>query len=166
MPHQDGIYIEEQELPGIGMRDDFMTGKGRRVGVITHRDGHRDLLVYKKGDPDSVSETVSLTEGEADILAEYLGTRRVVQRLSRVTDAIDSLDSVKITVEHGSPVAGKTLGEAKVRTLTGASIVAIWRNKEVTASPKIDFKLEVGDRLIVIGTQDSIVAARAIVNGR
>ena len=166
MPHQDGIYIEEQELPGIGMRDDFMTSKGRRVGVIIHRDGHRDLLVYKKGDPDSVSETVSLTEGEADILAEYLGTRRVIQRLSRVTEAIDSLETEKIIVEDGAPLAGVTLGEAKIRARSGASIVAIWRDKEITASPMPDFRVMAGDRLIVIGSQDSLAAARAMVNGQ
>lgn len=165
VPHRDAIHIEEEELPGIGMRDDFLTGKGRRVGVITYRDGHRDLLVYKRGDPDSVSETVSLTEGEADILAEYLGTRRVVQRLSRVTESIDSLTSTAIEVDYDAPLEGVTLGEARIREKTGASIVAIWRDKEVTPSPMADFRLEAGDRLVTIGTQESISAARAYING-
>lgn len=165
MPHRDGIRIEEEELPGIGMRDDFMTARGRRVGVLTHRDGHRDLLVYKKGDPDSVSETVSLTESEADILAEYLGTRLVVQRLSRVTDQIEDLDSDRVTVPKGSPVSGMTLGDMNVRRLTGASIVAIWRDKEVEASPMPDFVVKPGDALILIGSQEAIGKAKALVNG-
>ncbi|WP_164996637.1 cation:proton antiporter regulatory subunit [Actinomyces minihominis] len=165
MPHNDGIYIEESELPGIGLRDDFLTSKGLRVGVITHRDGHRDLLVYKKGDPDSVSETISLTEGEADTLAEYLGTRRVVQRLSRLTDAIDDLEAVKVKVNAGDYMANKTLGEGTIRTDTGASIVAVWHNKEVTTSPMPDYVIRPGDILVLVGSEASIAAAREIING-
>ncbi len=165
MPHKDGIHIEEEELPGIGLRDDFLTEKGRRVGVITHRDGHRDLLVYSKGDPDSVAETVSLTEGEADILAEYLGTRRVVQRLSRITEQIEGLQSATLVVKTGDGLVGKPIGEANIRRRTGCSVVAIWRGNEVTASPLPDFVIESGDKLVVVGTEDAIAAARLVVSG-
>lgn len=165
MPHRDAIHIEEEELPGIGMRDDFMTGKGRRVGVISHRDGHRDLLIYKKNDPDCVSETISLTEGEADILAEYLGTRRVVERLSRVTESIDSLRSEKMTVRRGDPIDGLTIAEADVRPQTGAAIMAVWRGGEVTASPLPDFRVQNGDNLVVIGTDEALAVARKLING-
>lgn len=165
MPHRDAIHIEEEELPGIGMRDDFMTSKGRRVGVITYRDEHRDLLVYKKGDPDSVSETVSLTEGEADILAEYLGTRRLVQRLSRITERIDALDATAIEVDYDAPMDGERLGHAHIGERTGVSIVAVWRNKEVIPSPTADFEVRAGDKLVTVGTQEAITAARILING-
>ena len=165
MPHRDAIHIEEEELPGIGMRDDFMTSKGRRVGVITYRDEHRDLLVYKKGDPDSVSETVSLTEGEADILAEYLGTRRLVQRLSRITERIDALDAIAIEVDYDGPMDGERLGHAHIGERTGVSVVAVWRNKEVIPSPTADFEVRAGDKLVTVGTQEAISAARILING-
>ncbi len=165
MPHRDAIRIEEEELPGIGMRDDFVTENGRRVGVITYRDGHRDLLIYAAGDTDAVSETVSLTETEADILAEYLGTRRVIERLSHVTDQIDSLDSEKIHVRKGDPMDGLTLEEVNVKGNTGASIVAVWRDNNVTASPKAGFRVLGGDTLVVIGTEDSLQAAKRLING-
>src|SRR5690348_17050921 len=58
------IRVEEAELPGIGVRHDFLTHKGRRVGVIAHRSGTRDLLVYDSRDPDSCSETLALTHEE------------------------------------------------------------------------------------------------------
>ena len=165
MPHRDGIHIEEEELPGVGMRDDFLTQKGRRVGVITRRNGERELLIYARRDPDSVSETVNLTESEADILAEYLGTRKVIQRLSRVVDAVDDLDATKIVVGAGSPAAGKTLEESNIKQDTGASVVAVWRHGEVIASPTLDFRIQRGDTLIVIGTSEALAAARALVNG-
>ncbi len=165
MPHRDGIHIEEEELPGIGLRDDFLTEKGRRVGVITFRDGHRELLVYKKGDPDSVSETVTLTESEADILAEYLGTRLVVQRLSRITDQVARLGSEAVEVRRGDYIEGMTLAQANVRGNTGVPIVAVWRGDEVTPSPEPDFRVHVGDQLVVVGTDEAIEAARAYIAG-
>lgn len=165
MPHRDGIHIEEEELPGVGMRDDFLTEEGRRVGVITRRNGQRELLIYAKRDPDSVSETVRLSEAEADILAEYLGTRKVIQRLSRVTDAVKALNAEKVVVGAGSDVAGRTLEESRVRYRTGASIVAIWRNGEVSASPEPDFLVRAGDTLILIGTTDTLTAARTLISG-
>lgn len=90
MPQNRPIEISEEALPGIGVRDDFLTEKNRRVGVIAYRDGRRDLLIYAKGDPDSRSETVSLTEAEADTLAEFLGTRRVIERLASISEQVDS----------------------------------------------------------------------------
>ncbi|MES9567041.1 potassium transporter TrkA, partial [Rhodococcus qingshengii] len=32
--------MEVTPLPGIGTRKDFVLSSGRRVGVVTHRDGH------------------------------------------------------------------------------------------------------------------------------
>ncbi len=165
MPHRDGMYIDEEELPGIGMRNDFLTSSGRRVGVISHRAGHRDLLVYKDGDPDSVSESIRLSEGEADVLAEYLATRRVIQRLSHITEQIDGLDTEKMKIEPGSPLAGVQLGDADIRRKTGASVVAIWRNQLVDVSPMPDFELMPGDVLVVIGSEEALGKTRRIVNG-
>ena len=41
-----GIEVEEVALPGIGLRHDFQTRHGRRVGVVSHLTGKRELLVY------------------------------------------------------------------------------------------------------------------------
>ena len=109
--HRDGMQIDEQDLPGVGIRNDFLTARNRRVGVITRRDGRRDLLIYKKHDPDSVSETVCLTEGEADVLAEYLGTRRVIHRLSHITDQIDGLESGKVSIPQDRRISRRDLAE-------------------------------------------------------
>ncbi len=46
------MEIEETKLPGIGLRHDFVTHAGRRLGVVSHRDGERDLVVYDPADPD------------------------------------------------------------------------------------------------------------------
>ena len=44
--------IDETELPGIGVRREFTTRGGMRLGVIATRTGSRDLLLYDRDDPD------------------------------------------------------------------------------------------------------------------
>jgi hypothetical protein len=44
--------IDETRLPGIGLRHDFVTATGARIGVVTYRDGRRELVVYAQSDPD------------------------------------------------------------------------------------------------------------------
>ncbi len=165
MPQNRPIEISEEALPGIGVRDDFLTEKNRRVGVISYRDGRRDLLIYAKGDPDSCSETVSLTEAEADTLAEFLGTRRVIERLASISEQVDSLKTVNIPILPGTPFIGLTLGDAQIRNRTSASVVAVWRRGQIVASPHQDFQLKMGDELITIGTEESLLAATALLNG-
>ena len=45
--------VNETPLPGLGVRYDFVTSAGNRIGVVHHRTGRRDLLVYERGDPDT-----------------------------------------------------------------------------------------------------------------
>ena len=44
----DDVDVIETKLPGIGVRHDFLTDGGRRVGVVSHRNGSRDLVVFSK----------------------------------------------------------------------------------------------------------------------
>jgi TrkA domain protein len=45
--------VQETQLPGVGIRYDFVTKEGDRVGVLVHRSGRRELLLYQRDDPDS-----------------------------------------------------------------------------------------------------------------
>ena len=38
--------VNEVELPGIGVRYEFVTEGGARVGVVHHRTGERELVLY------------------------------------------------------------------------------------------------------------------------
>lgn len=166
MIHDDeSIEVSEAPLPGIGLRDDFLTASGRRVGVISHRNGRRDLLVYDPEDPDACSQTISLSAAEADTLAEFLGTRRVIERLSVLSEQVESLLTKKFDIVHGSQYDGATLGSTQVRSRTGASIVAVLREGAALASPAPDFQMLGGDQIIVVGTAEALDTVQSILNG-
>ncbi|MGB9376630.1 MAG: cation:proton antiporter regulatory subunit [Mycobacteriales bacterium] len=158
------IQVEQTALPGIGVRHEFMTKRGRRVGVMEHRSGRRDLLLYDVEDPDSCSETVALTSEEADALAEFLGVLRIRERLAQLSAHVPYLVTEEILVPHDSPYAGKTLGATGARSRTGASIVAILRDDEAIPSPAPDSQLRGGDKLIVIGTHEGVAGVAGILN--
>jgi TrkA domain protein len=159
------IRVDEVALPGIGVRHDFLTHKGQRVGVISHRSGRRDLLVYDARDVDSCSETVPLTTDEADVLAELLGAPRIVERLSALHEQVAGLLSEQLPIAAESPYAGRTLGDTQARTRTGASVVAVLRRGEVFPSPTPDFTFEVGDGVVVVGTREGVEAVAQILAG-
>jgi TrkA domain protein len=131
--------IQETTLPGVGLRHDFTTRAGRQLGVVTHRTGRRDLLVYDRGDPDACQEVVQLTDEEADTLAE-------------LTQRIEGLAIDWLPIRHGSPYAAKAIADTQARSRTGVSIVAIVRGDGAIPAPAPDARLEPGDTLVVVGT--------------
>jgi TrkA domain protein len=157
------LEINETKLPGIGLRHDFVTEDGRRVGVVSRKSGRRDLVVFGKDDPDACSLSVSLTGPEADALAEFLGSRRIVERLATLSEQVAALVTGKVRIAHGSRYDGLTLGATKARTRTGASVVALIRDGEAIASPGPEAGLRGGDVLVVVGTSEALEALREIV---
>lgn len=160
----ENVEITETRLPGIGMRHDFLTEGGRRVGVVSHRNGHRDLLVFSKDDPDSCSQVLQMTPTEADALAQFLGRGRIVEKLATLSEQISHLATGKVRIAHGSRYDGLTLGATKARTRTGASIVALMRDKEVLPSPGPEAPLHGGDTLVVVGTVEGIESLKELVD--
>ncbi|MGY1619894.1 cation:proton antiporter regulatory subunit [Geodermatophilus sp. SYSU D00691] len=158
------MEIEETRLPGIGLRHDFVTAQGRRIGVLSQRNGARQVAVYDRFDPDACSDAIDLTPDEAEVLAELLGAPRVTERLARLRDQVEALATEGIPIEPGSRYVGATLGDTAIRTRTGASVVAVLRGDEMVASPTPDFRFQADDRLVVVGTQAGVDAVRGLLS--
>jgi TrkA domain protein len=148
--------IQETTLPGVGLRHDFTTRAGRQLGVVTHRTGRRDLLVYDRDDPDACQEVIQLTDDEADALAELLGAARLVEHLAALTQRIEGLVIDWLPIRPGSPYAGKAIADTQTRSRTGVSIVAIVRGDGAIPAPAPDAVLEPGDTLVVVGTAQGV----------
>ncbi|GAA2613434.1 cation:proton antiporter regulatory subunit [Dactylosporangium fulvum] len=144
--------VQRTDLPGIGTSHVVTTARGRRIGIVSHRSGRRDLVIYDKEDPDTSVVSVALAADEANALAEYLGTARIVEQLAEMQRQVAGLVTEQLVITPGSPYAGRALGDTRARTRTGASIVAVVRGSEVIASPRPDFGLHAGDLVVVVGT--------------
>jgi TrkA domain protein len=159
------MEVTEVLLPGVGVCYEFQTASGERVGVVAKRDGEFDFVRYERRDPDAAETLLTLTRDEADMLAEILGAPRIVERFADLTREIPGLASETIELPGGSGYDGKPLGDARIRTLTGASVVAIVRGEDVITSPAPLEVLRSGDALVVIGTRAGIDAVRRILHG-
>lgn len=157
------MEVEETKLPGVGLRHDFVTEGGRRIGVISLKTGSRHLAVYREDDPDTVKVSVELTHDESQLLAELLGAPRVIERLAKLREQVEGITTAGIPLGEGSPYVGRTLGDAAIRSRTGSSIVAVFRHDEVTPSPTPDFRFQSGDKVVVVGTEEGVRAASEIL---
>jgi len=138
------------------MRHDFTVEDGSRIGVVHHRTGRKELFLCSSEDPDSVAMSVNLTEDDSHTLAEALGGSAVVESLSRLQQQVEGLAIDWLAVAPESPYAGRTIGDARIRTRTGVSVVAVIRAEQAFPAPGPEFLVEPSDTLVVVGTPDGI----------
>ncbi|MGW0821635.1 cation:proton antiporter regulatory subunit [Streptomyces sp. NPDC002845] len=153
--------LSSTPLPGIGVRYDMTTKEHRRLSVVAHRDGGRTLSAYRKDDPDACALSVRLTADEAATLIDTLMPTHHTPNLLSTTGL--GLVAERIELSAVSHWNGRVLGDTRMRTETGASIVAVLRRAEAIPSPGPDFRLAGGDTLIVIGTREGVETAAAIL---
>jgi TrkA domain protein len=160
------VRVEKVDLPGIGVRHDVITRAGRRIGVVSYRDGARELAMFAVDDPDASADSVQLTDDEAAALADVLGASLMLGQLAGIRDQAAGLFTEQLLISAGSPYAGEKLGATKARSRTSTSIVAIVRGPDVIPSPTPDTPLEAGDTLIAVGTRPGLDAlARVLTDG-
>lgn len=158
-----GVRVEQVELPGIGVRYDLVTASGRRIGVVAHRSGRRDLVVFDPDDPDSCTEQIELTDIEAEALAEVLGVSLMLERLAGLRDQAAGLFTEHLSLPADSPYVGRQLGDARIRTRTGVSVVAVLRDSGVIASPGPDLIFEPSDLVVAVGTRKGLDAVTRVL---
>jgi TrkA domain protein len=157
------VNVEVTPLPGIGTRQDFESRAGRRIGVITYRDGRLELIVSREDDPDACTASIPLTTDEAGALANLLGAPQLVAQLRKENDGLPGVHTKQLQLSHGSPYDGRTLGDTALRTRTAVSVVAVVRAGTVHPSPRPDFVLGGGDALITVGTSEGLTKATNVL---
>ena len=160
-----GVRIEKTELPGIGVRHDVLTSAGRRISVVSHRDGERDLSLYDIDDPDSCRDSIAMTDDEATALADLLGGSIILSQLSGLTAQTAGVYTEQLLLPADSPYLNRPLGDTKTRTRTGVSIVAIVRGAEVIPSPTPAVVLDPGDTIVAVGTREGLDALGRLLSG-
>lgn len=154
--------VTETQLPGVGVRHEFSTVAGERVAVLSHRTGRREIALYDRADPDSCTTVLHLNPDDTRTLADLLGggplseSAAGVQRLAGV--AIDW-----VPIKAGSGHAGSTIGDARLRTRTGSSVVAVIRGDETIPAPGPDTVLAADDLVVAVGTPEGLRQLRDLL---
>ncbi|TVT54451.1 cation:proton antiporter regulatory subunit [Amycolatopsis rhizosphaerae] len=160
------MNVDVTPLPGIGVRKDFVLRTGRRVGVVTTRDGRIELIVSKSDDPDACLASLPLTADEAGTLANLLGAPQLVAQLTEEHRDLPGIHTRQLPIRAHAPFDGRTLADAALRTRTGVSVVAVMRAGQVHPSPTPDFTFTAGDLLVAVGTAEGLDnALRILQNG-
>lgn len=156
--------VSHTHLPGVGDRYDLDLRSHRRMGVIAHKTGKRELLVYDVDDPDACRETVRLDDDEGHALADLLGGTTVAEQAQAAVD-IAGMTIDWVAVPERSPAAGRTLGELDLRERTGAIVVALVRGGRTIPAPGPDEHVEAGDTAVVVGPADAVSRAESQLTG-
>ena len=156
--------VTETVLPGVGVRHEFTTEDGDRVGVLVHRGGRREVLLYDERDPDAAAALV-LSSEDARTMAELLGASQVSAAVTAVQQQIEGLAIEWLEVGERSPAVGTTIGDGMYRTRTGASIVAVIRGDTSVPAPPPEFGFEAGDVVVAVGTTENLDKLRSLLRG-
>ena len=157
--------VTETHLPGVGVRYDFTTAEGDTTGILRHHTGRRDIILYDRHDLDRAYSIVELTNDETHTLTELLGASHVSEALGAIQQRIEGLVLEWIDLDHGSPLAGRSIGEGELRKRTGASVVAVIRGTTSIPAPGPEEVLQVGDVVVVVGTDEALDALRTLLRG-
>lgn len=154
--------VTETQLPGVGVRHEFTTAAGERLAVISHRTGRREISVYDRADPDACSTVLHLNLDDTRTLAELLGASSV----SEAVGAVQRVEGVAldwILIPTDAPQTSATIGERRLRTRTGASVVAVVRKGTTLPAPGPEVRLEPGDVVVAVGTPDGLRQVRDLL---
>jgi TrkA domain protein len=157
------MRVYESEVPGVGRKFELELTGERSVVVVLHHDGRCEL--FRRDGPDADGEKILDLKGEQ---ANRLGS--ILEGAYFESVDVDSLsvplgDAIIEWVEvvDDSPVAGTTLGESRIRSETGTSIIAIQRGEETVSNPPPETELEPGDLLVAVGTREEQADLDALV---
>lgn len=93
----------------------------------------------------------------------HINTEQEHRLLHDLLDATNNIEIAWLLLLPGNPIIGQTLAEANLRARTGASIVAILRDKQLMSNPKSMMVFEAGDRIGLIGDEAQIEAAEKLL---
>ena len=71
----------------------------------------------------------------------------------------EGLHTRAVAVREGAPAAGRTLADLGLRQRHGLTVMAVRRGRETVGGPAGDFRVEPGDRLVMVATADQFAAS-------
>lgn len=162
-------------------------GVSRAKGLVTALDTDADNLfvaltarglnpkLYIVARSSSLTSEAKILRAGADrvITPNVIGGRRMATSLLNplVADYLDTVthkDELEYRLEalhisERSELAGRSIGEARIRDVTGSFILAISSGDGMDSNPSAERVLKAGDQLVVLGTRSQLDALAALM---
>jgi TrkA domain protein len=149
------MKVKTSELPGIGKKYAIDTAEGNHVVVILHHHGLRELYNFGDPDDDEPNFTLQLNDEEAkQIGAIFLGVDYQPVAEEKMELLLKSIRLDWLKVQPESCLVNMSIGDARIRTRTGSTVIGIQRGEKIIGSPGIDEVILPGDILMVIGSRE------------
>jgi CPA2 family monovalent cation:H+ antiporter-2 len=86
-----------------------------------------------------------------------------VKTLPEKCDVISEIDTETYLVNDRSNASGRSIKDLRIRTKTGATVIAVKRGSEIIPSPELEFLFMPGDIVYLIGSKESLLKAFALL---
>jgi voltage-gated potassium channel len=148
-----GLYPEGSVLPEDANHDEALIHAGLKEA--------RGLVACLSADRAGATHVVSPNVSGAIRMASVLLRPSVVSFLDIATRSSElALRMEQTEIREASPVNGRTLAEARIPQATGLIVIALKKAGQQEGhfvfNPVADTRLEAGDELIVLGTEEQI----------
>ena len=93
------------------------------------------------------------------LLGSFIGRKAVAPLIDRIINSTAFLDDLEITefpIYPGSSLLNKSLKESRIRDLTGANIVGIWKGGELSLNPRSYDIIKRNSILLVVGNKEQL----------
>lgn len=157
------MKIYETELPGIGVRYTLRFDGGREFVVLTRNDETRSVFFRADADTDA-QRLFDLDAVDAHKLSDILAGTYFHPVEEGLEDVLENARLRWIQVDEASPLSGTTIREAGIRTKTGVTILGIRRGEEMIADVGSATRIEAGDVLVAVGSEESHDDFRAMLS--
>jgi len=144
--------------------------------VLTAREMNNNLYIVSRAINKNADErlkkagannTISPNEIGGNRMAALMLRPTVIAFLDMITHAGDViLDLEDVVICGNSIIVNKSLREVKIPERTGLIILAIKKNnsEKISFNPNSDEILEIGDTMVVLGTEGQVIQLRKIAN--
>lgn len=157
------MEVFETRLPGVGVRYEFTTSDDERLGVLVRRDGRREVALYDRQDPDACRAAIALDTTDTATLIDLLGGSKITERLGDLRHEVEGLSIEWITMRDGAGLTGRTIEDGHIRSVTGASVVAVIRGDHSIPGPGPDLRFEGGDVVLLMGNTAGVQAGARLL---
>lgn len=158
------MTIYEADLPGVGKKFEIELDGDRRLVIVIHNTGRRELYLRPTEGADS-EKLFELSDNLARQVGSILEGAYFQPIEAGTIDTVIGEDSLIewVTVPPNADIVGATIREARIRQETGVSIIAIQRDGDTITNPDADTMIHAGDVLVVLGSRTACKQLEALV---